>query len=764
MEHSGGSRLLPENAYRKLQAGESYNPIVPAGAKLAEVSRWSVIMALVMVVIFSAACVYIALRAGSGIEAAIPIAVAAIFFGKIGRTKSTILENVIVQSIGQASGVVAAGAAFVIPALYLNQVKPSWWQIFLACFIGGALGVVLIIPLRKYFVKERHGELPFPEATAATEILVSGESSGSGAGKILLASFGLGAAYDFIVEVVHAWNPAITTKVVMGRAGEWLYNFRLELKMQAIAALFGLGYIIGPKYSAIIFSGSVLGYLIMVPLIYLIGSGAGDIEFAGRTYDIAAMSAGDIFGTFVKPIAIGAIATAGIIGLIRMSRIIVKSVSLGFKGIGRKGAVDSSDRLQLDMAPSTVLLIQTLATLGMAVLFFIVCLTQGYSVGYSALYAGIGMIIAFVLCFLFTPVAAEAIAIVGTNPVSGMTLVTVIISSLVMAVIGLKGQTGIFVTLIIGAAVCTALSVAGALISDFKIGYWIGATPRSQQKWKFLGLAVASLVVAFVIPVMDKGYSFLVETRSPFIVTENVDPAIVASRQATLYTGVVNGLTEESSSGYIGYAVGTLLQTVGQEGVITTVQRVQLSSNGEVLPAPQANMIATVVEGLMGGREQPYLLYALGALLAILITIAGVPTLAFALGMYLPIAINAATLAGGIMAWIVGRSGRTKEERESRANQGTLIASGMMAGAAIFGIVAAVLRLDWTGYAIRWLSIGQSYVIGKSPTGVEVLKGTDAAWYSGMPGQLLGLGMFVVLMVATFLLARWGANMERKGK
>ncbi|HOD07974.1 MAG TPA: OPT/YSL family transporter [Myxococcota bacterium] len=738
MEHSGGgSRLLPENAYRKLEPGETYSPIVPAGSGMAEVSPWSVIMALVMVIIFSAACVYIALRAGSGIEAAIPIAVAAIFFGKIGSRKSSILENVIVQSIGQASGVVAAGAAFVIPALYLNQVKPSWWQIFLACFIGGALGVALIIPLRKYFVKERHGELPFPEATAATEILVSGESSGSGAGKVLLASFGLGAAFDFIVEVVHAWNPAITTKVVLGKAGDWLYNFRLELKVQAIAALFGLGYIIGPKYSAIIFSGSVLGYLVMVPLIYVIGADAGPITFAGNTYTIGTMSAGDIFATFVKPIAIGAIATAGIIGLIRMSRIILKSVSLGFKSIGRKGVVAAAERTQLDLAPSTVLLIQTIATVGMGILFFIVCLTQGYSLGYSALYAGIGMVISFVLCFLFTPVAAEAIAIVGTNPVSGMTLVTVIVSSLVMAVIGLKGQTGIFVTLIIGAAVCTALSVAGALISDFKIGYWIGATPRNQQKWKFLGLAVASLVVAFVIPVMDKGYNFLVEKEiAPTEMVQKVEsPA------------------------------GTPAATQAQAApAADAAPQVVYVPNEDVLPAPQANMIAAVVKGLMEGGEQPYLLYAIGALLAILITIAGVPTLAFALGMYLPIAINAATLAGGIMAWIVGRSGKTKEERASRANQGTLIASGMMAGAAIFGIVAAVLRLDWTGYAIRYLSIGQTYEIAQNSQKIEYLKGTDAAWFAGMPGQLLGIAMFGVLMLATYLLARWGANMERRGK
>ncbi|HPV03358.1 MAG TPA: oligopeptide transporter, OPT family [Myxococcota bacterium] len=707
MEHQGSnSKLLPENAYRKLNAGEEYKPIVGPAAGMTEVSRWSLTMAIIMVVIFTAACVYIALRAGSGIEAAIPIAVAAIFFGRLKKVKSSILENVIVQSIGQASGVVAAGAAFVIPALYINQVKPEWWQIFLACFIGGTLGVVLIIPLRKFFVAERHGELPFPEATAATEILVSGESSGGGAGKILLASFGLGAAYDFMVEVVHAWNPALSTKVVMGRAGEWLYNFRIELKMQAIAALFGLGYIIGLKYAAIIFAGSVLGYVVMVPLIYLVGGGAGAFTFAGVSYNVAAMSAGEIFAAFVKPIAIGAIATAGIIGLIRMGKIIAKSVSLGFKSIGRRGGpAIVAERTNLDLAPATVLLIQGISTLAMGVLFFIVCMTVGgYSVGQSALFAVIGMAIAGLLTFLFTPVAAEAIAIVGTNPVSGMTLVTVIISSLVMAMVGLKGSAGIFVALIIGAAVCTALSVSGALISDFKIGYWIGATPRNQQKWKFLGLAIASLVVAFVIPVMDQGYSFLIE----------------------------------------------------QNGVMVP--------NQDVLPAPQANMIAAVVNGLMQGGQQPYLLYGLGGLVAILAYLAGIPPLAFALGMYLPISINFATLAGGFMAWIVGRSGKTDAEKQSRAGQGTLIASGMMAGAAICGIVAAVLRLDWTGYAIRFLSVGEKFTIGKAASGAEVLNGEAAAWYAGFEGQLLGFAMFVGLMIATFLLARWGARMEMKGK
>lgn len=702
MEHKAG-RLLPENAYRRLQPGESYGPVVPAQSATTEISPWSVLFGLGMVVIFSAACVYIALRAGSGIEAAIPIAVAAVFFGKMKKQRSTILENLIVQSIGQASGVVAAGSAFVIPALYLNSIQPTWWQIFLACFIGGALGVVLIIPLRKHFVADRHGELPFPEATATTEILVSGESSGGGAGKILVAAFGLGAAYDFIVEVVSGWNSAISTKTVLGGFGEWLYNFRIEVKVSAIAALFGLGYIIGLKYAAIIMAGSILAYVVMVPLIYLVGSGAGEFVYAGKTYLISAMGASDIFGAFVKPIAIGAIATAGVIGLIRMGKIIASSVALGFKGIGTKTDPGATLRTQRDMKASKVLLIEAAAVLAMGILFFIVCNGSGaYTVGQSLTYSVVGMVISFILCFLFTPVAAEAIAIVGTNPVSGMTLVTVILSSLVMTGLGLAGKPGMFVTLIIGCAVCTALSVSGALISDFKIGYWIGATPKRQQQWKFLGLALASLTVAFVIPVMDQSYHFLVEQGGKMV------------------------------------------------------------SNQDILPAPQANMIAAVVNGLMSGDAQPFLLYGLGSLIAIMAFMAGVPALAFALGMYLPIAINSAVLLGGFCAYLIGRSGKTQAESDARKEQGTLIASGMMAGAAIIGIVAAVFRLDWTSYAVRFFAIGQKYEVVTAAAGATTLKSEPLPWFAGFTGQFLGLAAFIGLMLATYLLARWGAKMQEK--
>lgn len=709
---SSKGRLLPENAYRKLNEGEEYKPIVPPGSKMGEITGWSVFMGLLMTAIFAAAAVYIALRAGSGIEAAIPIAVAAIFFGRMRKVRSTILENVIVQSIGQASGVVAAGSAFVIPALYLNQINDvAWWQIFLACFIGGSLGVVLIIPLRKYFVVDRHGELPFPEGTATTEILVSGESSGGGAGKILLSSFALGGLFDFLVETFHAWNPALTTQTLMGKAGQWFYKMRMEVKMTAIAALFGLGYIIGLKYAAIIFAGSVLAYLVMVPLVYLVGAGL-DIETSQQLFhaigaDVPAkiktiemMSASMIFGTFIKPIGIGAIAVAGIIGLVKMGKIIASSVALGFKGIGKKGETAAVVRTDWDMKPGNVLLIQLVSTLLMGLLFFVVCMNVGgYGLGESIVYSLIGMLIAFLLCFLFTPVAAEAIAIVGVNPVSGMTLVTVVISSLIMAGVGLFGSAGIFVALIIGTAVCTALSTSGALISDFKVGHWVGATPRNQQVWKFVGLAVASLMVAIVIPIMDSGYHFLIP--------------------------------------------GTTI------------------SNEEVLPAPQANMIAAVVRGLMMGGNQPYLLYGLGGLIAILTTMAGLPTLAFALGMYLPISLTSAQLVGGFVAWMVARSGKSEREKDARKSQGMLIASGMMAGAAIFGIISAVTRLKEVGYPIRWLSIGVDYFteLGEK-SGEVILEHKAAEWFSGWQGQGLGLVMFLVLIFGTYGLARWGAKMQ----
>jgi putative OPT family oligopeptide transporter len=706
MEHGTGKKVLPDNAYRKLQPGEAYQPVVAASDGRAEVTGWSVGLGVVMVALFSAACIYMALRAGNAIEAAIPIAIMAVFFGKLRTTKATILENVMVQSIGQASGVVAAGAAFVIPALYINRLQPSFWQIFLACAIGGFLGIVLIIPLRKYFVADQHGELPFPEATATTEILVSGESTGTSAGKVLIASFALGGLFDFLVEATHLWNPMMNTRKLLGSWGEQLYQkARIEMNLNGIAALFGLGYIIGLRYAAIIAAGSVLAYLVLVPLIFLLGSQMPEFHYIGRTFNIAQMSSSQIFASFVKPIGIGAIAVSGLIGMIRMGKIIAGSVSLGVKGLFMKSPDQGQvPRTAQDMNPKVVMLIQIASTVLMGVLFLIVAMQKGqgeFGTDKAMIFAGVGMVVGFLLSFLFTPVAAQAIAIVGVNPVSGMTLITLALACASMAAIGLKGDAGMFIVLVIGCAVCTALSTSGALVSDFKIGYWIGSTPRNQQKWKFLGIIVASLTVAVVIPAMDSAYHFLVP---------------------------------------------------GPDG--------RMISNSDVLPAPQANMLAAITQGLMSNSEQPILLYGLGALVAIMLYMAGVPMLAFALGMYLPIAINMPVLAGAFVAYLIGKTGGSKEVREARTSQGTLIASGLMAGAAIFGIITAVLRLDFTGYAIRFVSVGEQFEVITKPGGVRVLESHTLHWYEGLPGQGLGLAMYILLALSCYALARWGASRE----
>jgi len=700
MSETRESKLLPSNAYTKLEPGEVYRPVVPAQDRRAEVTVWSITVGVVMVIVFTAACSYMSLRAGNAIEAAIPIAILAIFFGKMRKIKSTILENVMVQSVGQAAGVIAAGATFVIPALYINELEVSWWQIFFACLIGGALGTVLIIPLRKYFVKDLHGELPFPEATAINNILVTGESSAGGAGKILLMAFALGALFDFSIEALHLWNAQLSSVKLLGIGGD----IRLEIGISAMAALFGLGYIIGIRYASIIASGSVLAVGVMVPLVYIFGSHLGEFTYAGTSYDIATMDSTHIFGAFIKPIGIGAIAISGLVGILRMWKIVAGSITLGFKAFSSAGKKEpEAERTQLDMSPKNVLMIQLLSTLAMGLLFFGVAMVTppgageaAFGVGASVKFGLVGMIVGFLLSFLFTPVAAQAIAIVGVNPVSGMTLITVVLAIACMIAVGLKGSAGMIIALVIGTAVCTALSTSGALISDFKIGYWLGSTPRNQERWKFLGLVVASLVVAFVIPLMNSAYHFVIP-----------DPV----------TGV-------------------------------------MVSNEQALPAPQANMLAAVSRGLMDDpANQPWLLYGLGGVVALMLLMSGVPMLAFALGMYLPMAINSSVLVGAVVAWLVSKTGGSEKVREARAEQGILIASGLMAGAAIFGIFSAVLRVKDLGALIRYVSVGVQFDLVDGRL-VEEAK----PWFDGLKGQRIGLVMFVLLGLACFFLARQGAK------
>ena len=491
-------RKLHPAAFRELKAGETYEPIVPASVSTYEVTVRAVGVGILMAIVFSLASAYLALKAGQGMEPAIPIAILAVGMAGLFARRSTILENVIIQSVGAASGAVVAGAVFTIPALYMLGVRVSFWHIFLTAFFGGCLGVFFLIPLRQFLMVKEHGKLPFPEAMATTEILVTGEGAGAQA-KILIWSASVAFVYDLCVLSFGLWREIITFHAV--RFGSWLENrFAMAFRVDGLAAIVGLGYIVGLKYASIIASGSFLSYLVFIPFVKYIGSHLTGIIPPG-TVPIAEMGVNDIFSNYVRLIGIGGIAGAGIMGIIRSLPSIVQSFSIGIKGIassrGGEGAVARTDR-NLGMRD---------VILGVAAVA--VCLWLFFTLGVTTGAVGlVGVVIALVISFLFTLVAARAIGLIGTNPVSGMTLVTLIITSVILARLGLSGETGMFVALIIGGVVCTALAVAGAFATDLKIGYWIGSTPRNQQAFKFTGILVSAAACALAMMLLGSTYEF----------------------------------------------------------------------------------------------------------------------------------------------------------------------------------------------------------------------------------------------------------------
>jgi putative OPT family oligopeptide transporter len=504
MDHdiSTTTKGLPENAYRQLEPGEEYIPVVPADKLLPEASPYSVIWGMFYAVLFSAAAAYLGLKIGQVFEAAIPIAILAVGFSYMTKRKNALSENVIIQSIGSSSGVIVAGAIFTIPGLYILGVEASFVQIFLASLFGGFLGILFLIPFRKYFVKDMHGEFPFPEATATTEVLVAGEAGGKQA-KILMKALVIGGIYDFMVSGFGFW-----TEVASTRAFEWgkqlADKVKLEFRINIGAAVMGLGYIVGLRYALIIACGSFLSWWVLVPAVYYIGQFNPE-PILSAAKPIANMLPSEIFGQYVRHIGIGGIAAAGVIGVIKSRKIIAGAFKLAAKEIFGKSIDETPkkiDRCQTDIKMKWNMVLIFATMIGIFA-FFLVGVVSG-----NWLYAIVGLGIATVISFLFTTVAARAIAIVGTNPVSGMTLMTLIISSVILVAIGLKGDNGILVALLIGGVVCTSLSMSGAYITDLKIGYWLGTTPRTQERWKFLGTLLAAASVGLVILLLYKTYGF----------------------------------------------------------------------------------------------------------------------------------------------------------------------------------------------------------------------------------------------------------------
>ncbi len=631
------TKSLPENAYRPLKPGEEYKPLVPAGSGMAEFTPRAVALGVGMAVLFSAAAAFLGLKVGQVFEAAIPISILAVGLGYTFRRRSTILENVVVQSVGAASGLVVAGSIFVLPALFILGLDVNLVKLFLVALFGGVLGLLFLVPLRRYFVKEMHGEFPFPEATATTEVLVAGESGGKQA-KVLAAAAAVGGLFDFLVIHLEAWPEVFTTRSIPGLA-MLAEKAKLVFRLNVLASVLGLGFIIGLRYSAIICAGSFVSWFLLVPLVSHF-AGLGALPGAAPA-GLAAMPAEQVFRSTVRLIGIGGIAAAGIMGILRSWRIIAKAFSLGFKELaGKKDrSAAAPERTDRDLPMSWVLT----GLLGLAVvlwLFFRFGVLAGQT--RATPQSLIALAVVLIISFLFSSVAARAIAVVGTNPISGMTLMTLILTSLFLVEAGLTGRDGMLAALLIGGVVCTSLSMAGGLITDLKIGYWIGSTPAVQQRSKLIGTLVAALTVGSVILLLDQAYGF---------VPSAIHPA------------------------------------------------------KDVLVAPQANAMAAVIKTLMSNEPVPWLLYGVGALVAMTMQMIGVPALAFALGMYIPLELNTPLLIGGLVAHLVAKSAGSDEPLKNARNQrGTLIASGFIAGGAVMGVVAALLKFLGTKVSLGPLS------------------------------------------------------------
>lgn len=620
------SNSLPDNAYRELRPGEEYHPIMPAASRPKEVTLYSVLFGIVMAIVFSAAAAYLGLRVGQVFEAAIPIAIIAVGVGNLTGRKNMLGQNVIIQSIGATSGVIVAGAIFTLPALYILGLEAQFYQIFLSSLFGGLLGIVLLIPFRKYFVKDMQGRYPFPEATATTEVLVSGEKKGNQA-KLLAVSGLIGGLYDFVVSTFGWWTEEISTRIMQW--GTVLADkTKLVFKVNTGAAVLGLGYIVGLKYAAIICAGSFTVWFVLIPFISHFADGQTIAVGEGVTTLLRDMSPEEIFRNYARHIGIGGIAMAGVVGIIRSSKIIRQALGLAVSELkGKKEADETAERTQRDL-PMKLILTVLIATLLTTFIFF------QFGVLNNWFHACIAILIVFVIAFLFTTVAANAIAIVGTNPVSGMTLMTLILSSLVLVSAGLTGTGGMTAAMIIGGVVCTALAMAGGFITDLKIGFWLGSTPAKQEGWKFLGTAVSAATVAGVMMILNKTYGF-----------------------------------------------------VGEGALV----------------APQANAMAAVIKPLMEGGATPWMLYLAGAALALILTMIGVPALAFALGMFIPLELNTPLLVGGLISWYVASRSGSERGKKARRERGTLIASGFIAGGALMGVVSALLKYfgaDW--FASSW--------------------------------------------------------------
>ena len=673
---------LPENAFRELKPGETYEPVIPARVIAPEVTVRSVVQGFTWAIIFSAAATYIALKLGQGIESAIPISILAVgfsvFAAKFMKSRaSTLLENVNVLAIGATSGIIAGGSVFTMPAIYILGLenRSSFFQIFLVPLLGAFLGIFFLAPFRRYFVRDLHGKLPYPEGRATTEILVAGKRGGHSA--IVLSYSAITAAlFDFVGPSMRAWTENFSTGAI-GVLSGFTEKYKAVFTMNTSAAVLGLGYIMGIEYASIILAGSFVSFFVMVPIFAYLGQYIPGALAAGAA-PLARMPAEDIFVQYVRPIGIGGIFAAGIISIVKMSPVIVQATRQAMGEIVRlvhkKSAAVAVQRTDRSL-PMYAVLLGIAGTGALVFLYFRLSVLAG-TTGATKL-ALISALLTLVVAFLFAAVSAWAIAMISITPISGMTLTTLIVSAVVLSALGLSGQSGMLQVLLIGGVVATALSMSGSLVTQYKIGYWLGATPKRIELSNMVGAIAASAATTAVILLMSKVYGF---SQSP--------------------------------------------------------------AHPNALPAPQPNAMAAVLRGVMGAEGAPWFLYALGAVFAVVMSMCGVSALAFALGMYLPMELNSPLVLGAAAAWLLQHSSRNKDLNKARHEKGTLIASGFIAGGALVGVLAALLRF-----------VESNWKISIIPDLTKITGPWLQEWHNW-----LGLTMFLLLTIGLYFDARREKN------
>ncbi|MBC8278592.1 MAG: oligopeptide transporter, OPT family [FCB group bacterium] len=731
---------LPENAYRELKPGETYKPVLYQEKGILEVTLRSIVFGAIMAVLFAGAASYIALKLGQGIESAIPISILAIGFSALVARKSTLIENVNIMAIGATSGIVAGGSVFVMPALFILDLPHNFMHIFLVPFLGAVLGVLFLIPFRKYFVSDQHGKLPFPEGTAIVEVLVTGEKGGKQAG-ILAYAIGLGAAFDFVMTSLRGWAENFSTTMISG-LDYFTNEIKLTFNLYTSAATLGLGYLIGVRYASIIFAGSMLSYFIIVPIFNYIGS-LVPVPISPGQIPIGQMTADEIFSNYARYIGIGGIFAAGLLSIINMSPVIFKAIGIAFKEIfkkrdpGEKAEVIPRTEQSIPMSQVLIMLV-AVTILIWAYFRFVVLAGMPGAFGLSI----ISIVITLIISFLFIAVSAWAVAMISVTPISGMTLMTLMVTAVLFSQLGLTGDAGMLTTLLVGGVVCTALSMAGSLVTQYKLGYWLGSTPKTIEWSNIIGSALSAVVVTAVIILLAQVYGFSEKQRTmesialengTVLVAEEMTAADIPDEVIVEEAAEPGETIVEMEFAPAGEETAMTEETPEPETLVSVAESEDDAPVRKSLPAPQANAMAAVLSSIMGDGGAPWFLYAMGVIVAFLVNMLGISPLAFALGMYLPIELNSPILAGACVGWLVKKSSKNEALAKVRHDKGILIASGLIAGGALIGVLDALIKF-----------IQDKFVI----TIIPDLNNT------GEFGNWLGLGLFIALAAFLFWDAR----------